>query len=88
VYKMINGSKKARNVSSIIARNQGGGPKKQGGISSVGHSSPYLQYIQSRAGFSPNAPYFYAKYCSTVLGRVGVPAANAQRMQMGPCCNN
>ena len=82
-----NMSKRARS-QALQNQYQGGGPKKQGGISSVGHSTPYLQYIQSRAGFSPTAPYFYAKYCSTVLGRVGVPAANAQRMQMGPCCNN
>ena len=68
-----NMSKKARS-QGLQNQYQGGGPKKQGVPTSVGHEVPYLQYIRRRAGFDPRKPYVFAIYGSTVKGRVGKPA--------------
>jgi hypothetical protein len=64
----MQGSKKARNTPSLSNQYTAGGPKKQGGASSVGHESPYLQYIQKRATSDPSKPYVFARYVSTFTG--------------------
>ena len=69
---LMNSSKKARYSASLINQNQGGGPKKEGKVTSTGHPANVLWrlYRNSPApGFNPTI-----NYGSTVKGRVGAVA--------------
>jgi hypothetical protein len=70
---LMNGSKKARNSASIIARtNTEGGVKKAGIVTTGGHPANVLW----RLNRNTPAPNYFPKprYGSTVKGRVGAVA--------------
>jgi hypothetical protein len=70
---LVNASKNARNAASLINRNQGGGPKKCGVITLVGHpSNVYFALQRQIPRGNPNLPV--VDYGSTVKGRVGAVA--------------
>ena len=49
---LMNGSKMARNAASIINSNQGGGPNKQGLVSSIGRpSSVFTPFLLRKTGW-------------------------------------
>ena len=69
---LMNSSKNARYSASLINQNQGGGPKKEGKVTSTGHPANVLWrlYRNSPApGYNPSI-----NYGSTVKGRVGAVA--------------
>ena len=69
---LMNSSKKARYSASLINQDQGGGPKKEGKMTSTGHPANVLWrlYRNSPApGYNPSI-----NYGSTVKGRVGAVA--------------
>lgn len=70
---LMNGSKKARNAASIIARtNTEGGVKKGGIVTTGGHPANVLWRLNNNTP----APNFFPMpvYGSTVKGRVGAVA--------------
>uniref|UniRef100_A0A6C0HFV4 Uncharacterized protein n=1 Tax=viral metagenome TaxID=1070528 RepID=A0A6C0HFV4_9ZZZZ len=67
---LMNGSKKARNVASLINRPTGGGNRKAGINTLVGHPANVYFRLQRNIP-SPNIPYPMPRYGSTSVGRVG-----------------
>ena len=69
---LMNSSKRARYSASLINQNQGGGPKKEGKVTSTGHPANLLWRLNRN---NPAPGYFpIIKYGSTVKGRVGAVA--------------
>lgn len=66
---LMNGSKKARNVQSIINLPTQGGNKKAGLVSKVGHPANTYFRLERNTG-TPNV-FPIARYGSTTKGRVG-----------------
>lgn len=66
---LMNGSKKARNVQSIINRPTEGGNKKAGLVSKVGHPSNVYFRLDNNTGTPGVFPI--AMYGSTIKGMVG-----------------
>ena len=66
---LMNGSKKARNVASLINRPTGGGNRKAGRTNLVGHpANVYFRLERNQ----PTPGYFpMPRYGSTSIGRVG-----------------
>ena len=70
---LMNGSKRARLVSSLVNGNQSGGPRKAGLTNLVGHpSNVYFRLERNQPGGNYNLPLI--NYGSTVVGRVGTVA--------------
>jgi hypothetical protein len=68
----MNSSKKARYSASLINQNQGGGPKKEGKMTSTGHPANVLWRLYRNSGAPGYNPTI--NYGSTVKGRVGAVA--------------